>query len=444
MCIPGRENEGGCVAFSATVPCNTAGVCRTTIKFTSCTYDTGSGACAVNPVEYMGCCGPGSGTPTGTAPPTPTPSCTVDLLPATAPTSVGSAVTLTASVTIGSGTVDSVNFVSTDTGIATVNPASDSTAVYSTQATGVANGTTTVTANVIMGGASRCSDTASVEVLAAGPWWQVRDADVTSGGDVVSPIPATCSLPVCDPVLNLQGTGGFPGIALYSGLTADFQAGSGTGTVAEAPYGWLVNSSYSSSKIYDLSYFLRQIPPDVTFTEIDSPTYNGGDFNSGGSPARGYVWYHYNGATLGDMTISGNVNLTGSRKVVLLVEGADLYITGRINIQSYGSGYFMVVVGKDANGLKGNIIVDPSVSHPTQPSIEGVYLAEGEFRTGAGTNQLRVRGAVAAYDGIVLERDLEAENADTPAEYFEYAPDIIATFPQVFTSRRMRWKEVAP
>src|SRR4030042_5768660 len=207
MCIPGRENEGGCVAFSATVPCNTAGVCRTTIKFTSCTYDTGSGACAVNPVEYMGCCGPGSGTPTGTAPPTPTPSCTVDLLPATAPPSVGSAVTLTASVTIGSGTVDSVNFVSTDTGIATVNPASDSTAVYSTQATGVANGTTTVTANVIMGGASRCSDTASVEVWAAGPWWQVRDADVTSGGDVVSPIPATCSLPVCDPVLNLQGTG---------------------------------------------------------------------------------------------------------------------------------------------------------------------------------------------------------------------------------------------
>jgi hypothetical protein len=308
----------------------------------------------------------------------------------------------------------------------------------------VALGSTTVTADVVMGGATRCSDTSTVDVSTAGPWWQVGDADVTAGGDITSPIPTSCSLPVCNPVFNLQGTGGFPGVPLYAGATADFQAGSGTGTVAEAPYSWLVNASYSASKIYDYSYFERQIPQDVTFTEITSPTYNGGDFNSGGSPARGYVWYHYDGATLGDMTISGNVNLTGSRRVVLLVDGADLNIIGRINVQSSGNGYFMVVVGKDANGLKGNITIDPTVSHPTSPAIEGVYLAEGEFRTGAGTSQLHLRGAIAAYGGIVLERDLGADNDDTPAEYFEYAPDIIATFPQVFTSRRMRWKEVAP
>ena len=383
---------------------------------------------------------PSGGTPT----PTPSPSCTVDLLPSTASTSIGSGVTLTASVAIGSGTVDQVNFISSDTGIVTVNPASDSTAVYSTQATGVSNGSTTVAADVVMGGSVRCTDSSTVDVTVPGPWWQVGDADVTSGGDIVSPIPGTCTLPVCNPVFNLQGTGGFPGVSVYDGATADFQAGSGTGTVAESPYSWLVNTSYSSSKIYDYSFFERQIPSDVTFTEIASPTYNGGDFNSGGSPARGYVWYHFDGATLGDMTISGNVNLTGSRRVVLLVDGADLYITGRINVQSPGNGYFMVVVGKDTSGLKGNIIVDPSVSHPTAPGIEGVYLAEGEFRTGAGTNRLYVRGAVASYDGIVLERDLEGNNDDTPAEYFEYAPDIIATFPQVFTSRRMRWKEIAP
>jgi len=383
-------------------------------------------------------------TGTGTGTPTPSPSCTVDLVPSTAVTSAGNPVTLTASVAIGSGTVSSVDFASSDTGIVIVNPASDTTAVYSTQATGVANGSTTVTANVVMGGSTRCTDSATVDVTAAGPWWQVGDADVTSGGDIVSPIPATCTLPICNPVFNLQGSGGFPGVPVYAGATADFQAGAGTGTVAEAPYTWLVNTSYSSSKIYNYSFFERQIPSDVTFTEITSPTVNGGDFNSGGSPARGYIWYHYDGATLGDMTISGNVNLTGSRRVVLLVDGADLNIIGRINIQSPGNGYFMVVVGKDVNGLKGNIIVDPSVSHPTAPGIEGVYLAEGEFRTGAGTNRLYVRGAVASYDGIVLERDLEGNNDDTPAEYFEYAPDIIATFPQVFTSRRMRWKEVAP
>jgi hypothetical protein len=297
---------------------------------------------------------------------------------------------------------------------------------------------------VIIAGVTDCTDSVNVEVAPAQAWWQVKDADVTASGDIISPIPASCTLPVCNPVLNLKGGGGFPGVPVYGGATADFQAGAGSGTVAEAPYSWLVNASYSASKIYDYAYFERQIPTDVLFTEIASPTVNGGDFNSGGAPSRGYVWYHYDGASLGDLTISGNVNLTGSRKVVLLVDGADLYITGRINIQSPGSGYFMAVVGKDVNGLKGNIIVDPSVSHPTQPAMEGIYLSEGEFRTGAGTERFYLRGSLAAYAGVVLERDLGANNEDAPAEYFEYAPDIIATFPQVFTSRRMRWREVAP
>jgi len=382
----------------------------------------------------------------------PSSSCTVDLLPATATTTVGSSVTLTASVIIGSGTVDRVNFTSANTGIVTVSPASDSTVMYQTQATGVAPGSTTVSTEVIMGGVSTCADSAGVgggggtivDVTPVGPWWQVKDADVTAYGDLVSLIPASCSLPVCNPVFGLKGLGGFPGVPVYGGVTADFAAGTGTGNAAEAPYNWLVNSLYSSSRIYNYDFFERQIPSDVTFTEITTPTVNGGDFNSGGAPSRGYVWYHYNGATLGDMTISGNVNLTGSRRAVLLVDGADLYITGRINIQSPGNGFFMVVVGKDVNGLKGNIIVDPSVSHPTSPGLEGIFVAEGEFRTGVGTSQLWVRGSVAAYDGFLLERDLQAGNSTKPAEFFEYAPEIISVFPQVFTTRRMRWKEVAP
>ena len=99
----------------------------------------------------------------------------------------------------------------------------------------------------------------------------------------------------------------------------------------------------------------------------------------------------------------------------------------------------MAVVGKDGSGLKGDILVDPSVDN-----IEGIFLAESEFRTGVASSQLRVRGSVVAYEGISLQRDLGASNSNTPAEVFEYAPDIIATFPQVFTQRRIRWKEVAP
>jgi len=377
----------------------------------------------------------GGGTPTPT--PTPSPSCTVDLTPATASVQTGSSTTLTASVTIGSGTVTSVDFISQDVSRVTVNPASDSSVVYSTLASGVAVGSTTVRSDVVMGGAVRCTDSSTVNVIVAGPWWQVQDADITTNGDLGSQIPGTCSLPGCNPVFGLKGTGGFPGVPAYGGASADFQAGAGTGNAAEAPYNWLSASRYNG-RAYDYSYFERQIPDDVIINELTPPV-TGGTFNSGGAPSRGYVWYHWNGASLGDLTITGNVNLVGSRRVVLLVEGADLIINGRIQLQNPGQGFFMAVVGKDANGLKGNIRVDPSVD-----DIQGVFLAESEFRTGVASSQLTVRGSVVAYDGVVLERDLGASNATLAAEYFVYAPEVIATFPRVFAQRRIRWKEVAP
>jgi hypothetical protein len=358
-------------------------------------------------------------------------------LPATASIQIGSSTTLTTNVTIGSGTVDRVDFASANTGIVTVNPALDNTVVYSTQATGVAVGSTTVTANVIMGGSSRCNDISSLTVTPPGPWWQVKDADVTSNGDIISPIPGSCILPACNPVFGLKGAGGFPGVPAYGGATADFQAGAGTGRAAEDPYNWLAASRYNG-RTYDYAFFERQIPDDVVINELTPPV-TGGTFNSGGAPSRGYVWYHWNGATLGDLTINGNVNLVGSRRVVLMAEGANVTINAGIQLQNPGQGFFMMVVGKDANGLKGDILVDPSVS-----SIEGIFLAESEFKTGVASTQFNARGSVVAYEGVSLQRDLGASNANTPAEVFTYAPDIIATFPSVFTQRRIRWKEVAP
>ncbi len=104
----------------------------------------------------------------------------------------------------------------------------------------------------------------------------------------------------------------------------------------------------------------------------------------------------------------------------------------------------MFIVGKNDSGNKGNIYVDAAVSHPSAVEIEGIFLSEGQFRTGAGDNQLHIRGMVAAYDGLVLERDLEGDNADEPAEVFEFAPDFILNFPRDLTFKRLRWKEVAP
>ena len=369
--------------------------------------------------------------------PTPTPSCTVSLDPSTVNVGQGTDVNYTASVTVGSGSVDQVNYISSNTSVATVSPASDASQPYQTVGDTLAVGSSTITSDVVMSGAVRCTDTATLDVVSPGPWWQVKDADIITSGDIISSIPLSCALPGCNPLLGLEGLGGFPGVPAYGGSTAGF----GEGNISST--GWLANTQSSFRKIYDYSFFSRLVRPDVVLTEISSPSVNGGFFASGGTSSRGFVWYHFDGATLGDLTITDDMNIIGDRKVVLLVKEADLYINGRITLQKEGEGFFMVIVGKDEGGNKGNIFVNASVVHESKPELQGVFLAEGQFKTGTGNEQLHIRGMVAAYGGVVLERDL-TDNSTEPAEVFEFAPDLIFTYPRDLTFKRLRWKEVAP
>jgi hypothetical protein len=369
------------------------------------------------------------------------PSCSVSLDPSAISIAQGTDANYIASVTVGNGSVDQVNFSSSDTSVATVSPTSDASAAYQTTGSTLSIGDTIITANVVMSGSTRCSDTATLEVTAPGPWWQVVDSDIITGGDIISSIPLSCALPGCNPLFGLEGLGGYPGVPVYGGSTASF----GEGDVSSK--GWLANAQSSFSKIYDYDYFSKLVRPDVTLTEIDEISVNGGFFASGGTPKRGFVWYHFDGNTQidgltnNDLIINSFINMTGDRRVVVLVENADLYIDGGITIDD-GEGFIMFIVGKNDSGDKGNIYIKDDL--PGQDEIEGVFLTEGQFKTGAGSNQLYIRGMVAAYDGIVLERDLEDNNADEPAEVFEFAPDFILNFPRDLTFKRLRWKEVAP
>jgi hypothetical protein len=120
-----------------------------------------------------------------------------------------------------------------------------------------------------------------------------------------------------------------------------------------------------------------------------------------------------------------------STKNVLFVNG-NLNITGNITLDdgAAGDGFFVAIVS-------GNITVDPTVTN-----LEGIYLSNGTFSTGLGTTQLQVRGTVASYGGVNLQRNLS--NNTQPAELFTFAPDQIALFPEKLGFRRTRWTEVAP
>ena len=243
-----------------------------------------------------------------------------------------------------------------------------------------------------------------------GPWWQVNDGDITSSGDIVSYLPS-------GKYLNTVGSGGFPGIPVYNG-----QIGTAPGTISST--GWNANTETSLTRIFNYSYFENLIPPDIVINDISKLTTGVGAVTD----ANGYEWYKITG----NLDTVGNIDF-GSRKVILFVKSGNFNINAKINLDD-NNGFFVVFVN-------GNINIAASVTGT--PSLEGMYTADSGFTTGLGTTQLHLRGSVASYGGITLQRDLP-DDTTIPAELFEFAPDQVVLFPQKLMFKRFKWAEVAP
>lgn len=354
--------------------------------------------------------------------PPPTGSCTVTLSPASPFIYVdGDPYAMTATVTVLSGAVYGVVFESANTSVATVNLAPDLVSPYTRQFTPVSEGTSLVTAYVAMtDGSVRCQDSQTLTVASPRAWWQVRDSDIQTNSSLQSFVPLT-------QFFGLPGNGGWPGVPAYGG-TANFSSGS------VSQIGWIANSISTSQRVYNYLYFDNQIPDDIR--ALIKPVTSQADLTGAVPDENGYEWYKFTGTGLLDMDISSVLAL-GSRRVILLVDTADLNINANISLTT---GFFLAIANQDIN-------IDPAVT-----ALEGLYVADGTVSTGtlgpdgSGTGQdvpLSVRGSVAAYTGINLQRDL-ADNSAIPAEFFEYAPDQILLFPSTLGVRRINWKEVAP
>ncbi|OGY15007.1 MAG: hypothetical protein A3A58_00540 [Candidatus Blackburnbacteria bacterium RIFCSPLOWO2_01_FULL_41_27] len=253
-------------------------------------------------------------------------------------------------------------------------------------------------------------------------WWQVKDADLISQGDIRSTIPSSAYKLIDD------GEGGYPGIAAYSGTISV-----GSGTLSSKD--WMANitpSPYTGRK-YDYEYFTGSVPPEV-FTDpkyaIDATINVSQLKNENKQRPDGYFWNYRNG----DLSTNSNL-IEMSEKVILIVNG-NLTIGNNITVEN-GVGFFGAIV-------KGNLTLDPQISHPNNPSLEGIFLTDGVFATGAGSGRLYLRGSVIAWGGVNLQRDLGGNNSTTAAEYFEYAPDLLMTFPRELLRKGKVWREIAP
>ncbi len=248
--------------------------------------------------------------------------------------------------------------------------------------------------------------------ITQGPWWQVKDGDVTANGALGSDVPDGS-------VFADNGAGGYPGLPVYSD---SFNLSSNPAKISTT--GWQANSLSFVQRLFNFDYFANLIPQSIVVNPI-------GDLAGGGvSDENGYEWYRVNG----NLDIASSINF-GNRKVIVFVENGSLNLAGNINLND-GVGFAGFFV-------EGGINIDPNMAQVAGPELEGVYLTSGLFSTGAGDSQLHIRGSVASYGGFSLQRDLINDSA-APAELFEYGPDQILLFPNKLAFRQSRWVEVAP
>jgi len=354
-----------------------------------------------------------------------------DLLPSSLTMSQGTSQTIASTISSGDG-IQNVAFSSDKPTYLSVNPASDTTCPYQTLLTALLQGSATVTSNAYLtDGTLGCSADSAITISPPLPWWQVKDSDVSTNGSLNSAVPK-------GKYFDIVGDGGYPGIPAYGDTT------NLTSTNVSATH-WLANSGYSGIKTYDSSFFLNAIPSDTTINQITSSPIDTTFLNSGVVSLDGYYWYAYDGSSIPDLNINGNVSLT-NKKVILIAKGANIIINGDITLTD-GSGFFLAIAGKDADGNNGNITISPTVGGgtSTSPNLEGIFVADNQFYTGGGDTQLYIKGTVVAYGGSNLQRDLgTTENATTPSEVFEYSPALELLFPSKLSARNMSWREVAP
>jgi hypothetical protein len=343
---------------------------------------------------------------------------------------------------MGTGTITRVDFSTGNGATATTAPLIDNDgAPWVTWVTGVAAGSTALTANITKSPPTTgaCTGILPISVIeASDAWFQAVNGDVISSGDLISQIPDTCVESAgCTPYFITDGEGGYPGVAIYGdGASYDFEAGGGTGDDKVSTQSWLADTNYSGeASMYTYDTLVSYVPSSI-MNNLSNLGGSVSDISGASTDSDGYEWYRASG----DLTITGDISISGGRKVVVLVEGS-LTIEGKINLDNPEDDFFMALVG-------GDIDVSPVVtSTPSEFGLEGIYFADGSFRTLAAAVPpdvaLRIRGSLVA-GSVNFGRNLAAGNDIAPAEMVEYSAEIILNYPKTLSRRHVVWREVAP
>jgi len=319
---------------------------------------------------------------------------------------------LTAAVVTQHATVNQVSFVSGDSNIASVDPASDSNSPYATAVYGKVLGATQITANATLSPEGSCNTVVETTVRPTA-WFQTTGGDIYTGGNLSDDIPSTAD----NRNLSLE-LDDWPGIVTHQDENG-VNLGDGFPS-NDMPNHWLAESKYEGKAYGSFQFFKKKFA-----MEIASETYTLG---RGDLPGEDGVYYAQSSRTL-----SGDWSLGANRWVVLLVEG-DVNINTNITVPV---GSFLAIAST------GNINFSEDVTQ-----AQGMFVADGTIETAESAQTFEGQGVFAA-GGFTLMRDFEDERNDTtPIETFIARPDFIMSSYKD-TDHNVwwffqKWQEVAP
>lgn len=249
-------------------------------------------------------------------------------------------------------------------------------------------------------------------------WWQAEGASVYAGSQAGG-VTVKSSLPTASTDLILPGTGGTVGALIRGSGNPNL----GLGSVSSEE--WNAVSTYRGKRM-DYNYFaasmgvVRNSPSDWETDTLNMQT--------------GERDFWYAAPTSGTATIASPWVVAAGQQQVVFVNG-DLRIASDIDVEV--GGYLALIVS-------GDIVVDPLVN-----SIEGILVSSGNFETESAyeegvvvDSQLNTSGSVISWGSLVLTRNLGPGNNSTPAEKFNYRPDLLTNMPEKMKTFAMQWEEV--
>jgi len=225
----------------------------------------------------------------------------------------------------------------------------------------------------------------------------------------------------------------------------------------------VISQNIISADIPDYNFFESKIPSEVLANDgfdiyiRDLPSRSPADLLYRAVEYGGYRWIRIVGDPTNNIfsltpIIPPNPNYKLQERLIIFVKNADLSINTPLKIDRKRGGYYFIVQG-DGNENSPAVRIDPNVgaSPPyhqgDDPDIEAIFFVDGTFDSGTtpqqdDDNQLYIRGSVFA-QSFSLQRDL-FNNSQYPAEIFEFAPDLLFTWPPSLTRKKIIWRETTP